>query len=373
MPVANLQSLSKKLKDIGLSEKENKSGYFTAPKSAIGKEFIIYLPEQYDKKDRVSYLKDSLASSLKDFKPKYVSGTTAKSTAGQLSFQGSQVYVIAKLIAAKGGGGNKGIEFEKKLEKDLNTFKNEKTGFMYEDFMHEFANDYLKGDSILKVEDTGKKNTPRPLAISGKELYVSVRGGQKNEKIGSALADLIIHTKKKKKINLSLKYGNTVTFFNSGITKAFTMDAFKKGKFETPVGKAIVNMFGIDEKRFANVFLKYKGQGPEKEKVAKKIETVKVDKTKLHDFIKTVIGYDYLLIHLNSNGTVDTYNMTKQKLETASMPMGNTVEIHYPLGGAAKRIDIKVETKMFHLNFNIRNKQGGVLPSHIMCDYKIKH
>ena len=48
------------------------------------------------------------------------------------------------------------------------------------------------------------------------------------------------------------------------------------------------------------------------------------------------------------------------------------ISILYPKGGSAKRVDIKVETDIFHLNFNIRNKQGGILPSHIMCDYKIK-
>ena len=93
----------------------------------------------------------------------------------------------------------------------------------------------------------------------------------------------------------------------------------------------------------------------------------------MYNFIKTVIGYGYILVHKNANNTVDSYNITEEFLSSAAMPISDTVEIHYPVAGSAKRIDIKVETKNFHLNFNIRNKQGGILPSHIMCDYKIKH
>jgi hypothetical protein len=50
--------LTKALKDLGISEKENKNGYFIAPKTAVGKEFVIFLPEKnrvnetYTKKSR---------------------------------------------------------------------------------------------------------------------------------------------------------------------------------------------------------------------------------------------------------------------------------------------------------------------------------
>ena len=101
MAVANVMTITKKLKDIGLVEKEQKNGYFKAPKSTTGKEFVVFLPEQYGKKDRPEFLKSTLFNALKDFNPKYVSGSGAKSTAGHLTFQGSQIYIISKLISAK--------------------------------------------------------------------------------------------------------------------------------------------------------------------------------------------------------------------------------------------------------------------------------
>lgn len=376
MAVANVMSISKKLKEIGLLDKEQKNGYFKAPKSATGKEFVIFLPEMYGKKDRPTFLKETLCNALKDFKPKYVTGSGAKSTAGHLTFQGSQIYIISKLISAKGGGGNKGIDFEKDLEKDLNNMKDEKSGMLYKDFAEYFTEGPLKGDMISKVDATGKENTPRPLAVDGAgNLYVSVRGGSRTEKIGGALADLIVHTKKGKKHNLSLKYGSTVTFFNSGVGKIFNETDFKAGNFSHPTAKALLEMFDIDPIRFRNVFMNYKAKDPlaVKSKAEKQIEKVKVNKNKLKSFIRTVIGYDYILVHKESNGKVHSYEITDAFLDKASTPSSDTVEIHYPVGGSAKRIDIKLETPVFSLNFNIRNKQGGILPSHIMCDYKIKH
>jgi hypothetical protein len=67
------------------------------------------------------------------------------------------------------------------------------------------------------------------------------------------------------------------------------------------------------------------------------------------------------------------FDMTESFLEQASNITTN-LTIEYPVGGSAKRIDIKLETKLYELNFNIRSKAAGVtFPTHIMCDYKFKH
>ena len=40
--------------------------------------------------------------------------------------------------------------------------------------------------------------------------------------------------------------------------------------------------------------------------------------------------------------------------------------------GTAKRIDMKFSNQYFDFKLNIRNKQSGVYPSHLMMDYKSK-
>jgi len=40
--------------------------------------------------------------------------------------------------------------------------------------------------------------------------------------------------------------------------------------------------------------------------------------------------------------------------------------------GKGKRVDIRFSNTYFDFKVNIRNKQGGKYPSHIMCDYVSK-
>lgn len=379
MATANVQSLKtalKKAKLVEITNEKELNGHFLAPKSSTGKEFIVYLPEQYSKKDRSGFLSTTLAAVLKDLNPVYNARST-KSTAGALTFKGSQVYIIAKLLSAKGGGGNKGIDFEKNLENDFKLLLEDKTNFMYKDFMIDYVNS-LRPDRVVKIESVGGLNTPRPLAVSGGKLYVSVRNGPRNENIGEGLADLMVHTEKRKRIPLSLKYGSTVTFFNSGVGRIFTEDDFKKGDFsKNEIAKKLIQMFSIDPIRFRNVFMNYKAPDPlakkgksEKDEVIVKLTPAQ--KNDLISFIRTVIGYGYVLVHEHNDHSVSYYNITERFLDKASNVISD-LTILYPKAGSAKRIDIKVETEVFYLNFNIRNKQGGILPSHIMCDYKIKH
>lgn len=373
--VQNLKTALKKMKLIEITDEKSLNGHFIAPKSSTGKEFIIYLSEQYSKKDRSSFLDKTLGAALKEFNPKYDARST-KSTAGALTFQGSQVYIIAKLMAAKGGGGNKGIDFEKNLENDFKLLLEDKSNYMYKDFMIDFVNS-LKPDNVKKIEAVGGLNTPRPLSVSNGKLYVSVRGGPRNENIGSGLADLVVHTHKGKKIPLSLKYGSTVTFFNSGVGRIFDAESFKKGDFtKNEISKALIDLFGIDPIRFRNVFMNYVAPDPlAKKGKAEKDEIVvrltSQQKNDLTSFIRTVIGYGYVLVHEHNDHSVSYYDMNEKFLDKASKIISD-LTILYPKGGSAKRIDMKLETEIFHLNFNIRNKQGGILPSHIMCDYKIK-
>ena len=42
------------------------------------------------------------------------------------------------------------------------------------------------------------------------------------------------------------------------------------------------------------------------------------------------------------------------------------------MDGKGKRIDIECESGKYKFKFNIRNKQGGQYPTHVMCDYKKK-
>ena len=75
----------------------------------------------------------------------------------------------------------------------------------------------------------------------------------------------------------------------------------------------------------------------------------------------------YWMVHRKGK-KVEFYEMTRARMRKASTI--KSIKILYPKKGEAKRIDIEVVTPLYIFKFNIRNKQGGLYPSHIMCDYK---
>ena len=141
------------------------------------------------------------------------------------------------------------------------------------------------------------------------------------------------------------------------------------GRIENPQGKALLEMFGIEPSTFTAVFdskAKKIALGP--------VDTFNnIDKDKLKNLIKSGVGYGYHLVHMSSNGTIHDVEMTSSELERNSTPQSCQV-LYGGSSGTAKRVDIMVETPLFKLTFNFRNKsRGGVYPSHLMCDYTIKH
>jgi len=344
--------------------------YFVSP-GAKGKEFIVYLPDTYQKSDRKTYL-TSLSKKLSSFKAAYKM-KVGGSSAGGVTFPGSPIYIIAKMFKSNTASINKGILFEQNLEKDLKTYLNDGTNFIYKDFMREFT-DSIYPDKIASMKTYGALNTSRPFGADGQGLYVSVRGRGRSEMLGFAVVDILVTTVKGRKIPLSLKYGSTVTFFNSGVTRFFNMEDFKKGDFtRDPVAKAIFELFQLDPKLFKESFMNYVEREDGKKVVSEKHSvSVKIDKAAMKKFIKTVIGYGYTLVHEHNNGHVSFHEITKEYLDKAATPDSSYITILYPKAGSAKRVDMLVSTPVFNLKFNIRNKQGGILPTHMMCDYSFK-
>jgi hypothetical protein len=383
------------LANLGVSDSENLTGYFEGPKSATGKKFIIFLPQKnrlgqaYTDKGRKDFLVNELLPNLIGFKGPKFEIVKKNSTGGQISFTGSQIFIITKLIAKKGAGASKGAAFEYDLEKDFNQMIKGTNKFLYPDFMKEFQDKVIKDGTVISVEVTGKKNTARPLKFDTKGIYCSMQGAARKTDIGKGLADVEVKVKYGnvvKTLNLSAKYGNTVTFFNSGLGSntfppngAFPNDEFKSGVFETESGLAILELFGLDAQRFRNVFVKYK----EKSGVMKKVKAPKYEETvqittkrkvELTGFLKTIIGHNFYLCHLDDKKNVHLFNMTEKFLDEAASITSTNLKILYPIGGSAKRIDIKLETKLYELTFNIRSKAAGITyPTHIMCDYKFKN
>ena len=51
----------------------------------------------------------------------------------------------------------------------------------------------------------------------------------------------------------------------------------------------------------------------------------------------------------------------------------NKAVVLYPKDGKAKRVDVVIEYDEIKFKLNIRSKDGGVNPTHLMADYEFVH
>ena len=220
------------------------------------------------------------------------------------------------------------------------------------------------------VEAVGGKNQPRPLAGGSGGLYVTAQN-QKTKNIGSTVTDITTYWgPKKDPVYLSLKYGSTLTFINSGVGKIFTADDYKKyfDGYNNAIGKEIFRMFGIDPILFAKTFNDY----PHKKPLPNIDVTNKCDKAAIKDLLQYAIGHGYWMVHGGTSGGVKMYQIDEAYMKRASTITGSVKIMYGGSMGKGKRVDIHMESSVYKFMWNLRNKQSGLYPSHIMCDYKKK-
>lgn len=230
-----------------------------------------------------------------------------------------------------------------------------------------------KGLSGVVAE--GGANKSRPLVFSGNGLVVAAEG-RLTEDMGSTLTDVTFqYGENKDPVYLSLKYGSTLTFFNSGVggrngPLLFTPAMIKEYKISSPAGKAFLDMFGIDEVKFCESFNNYPRSKPIQNH---KVVSRSFNKSAIEKLLRSGIGYGYYMVHHKGSGTnIDIYEIDKGYMRSASTITGGITINYGGMDGKGKRIDIECESGKYRFKFNIRNKQGGQYPTHVMCDYKKK-
>tara|TARA_B100000085_G_scaffold73943_1_gene66449 strand:+ start:105 stop:1259 length:1155 start_codon:yes stop_codon:yes gene_type:complete len=219
----------------------------------------------------------------------------------------------------------------------------------------------------MPIVHEGGKNQPRPLIESAGGLAISPIEAEKH---GEKLTDVTVHHINGKKSYLSLKMGSTVTFMNSGVAKNFFLESeMKTGRVQMKSGKSVLKTLGLDNKDFCKVFNMYNKTGAPM--VENYIRNVKVP-TQMNKFLETAIGSNYFMIHAKTGG-IDFYHMSKSTNRSASKVSGDMTIYYGGKDGKGKRIDIHFSNQHFDFKLNIRNKQAGVYPSHMMLDYTTKN
>lgn len=245
-------------------------------------------------------------------------------------------------------------------------------------------------NGMQSIHSCGSLNNRRPLMMTNDGQIVV--GDSDIASTGDKVADVKVDTVGRRgTINLSLKSGTTVSFCNDGVSKLFPASSFAKylederngileyhgGSANGMTGNDLLQFFGIDPIKFADVFVQYRNDKDSKKiKSAKKYEE---DVTQLiasnpnfYKFVCSVIGYDYILIH-ELGPDIHCYDLKSQEDLDNFIGRLEYAKVLYPINGEAKRIDIVVKYSNIIIKFNIRNKQSGIFPSHLMSDYTILH
>jgi hypothetical protein len=267
----------------------------------------------------------------------------------------------------RGGGGanSQGFAFEVQIANDLEEYKRSGLDgeFKFPNMIQKMHDSFLKDSSFIEVKMEGAANTKRPLVFGDVKAVI----GGRDLNIGHKVTDITVVTDKGPHY-LSAKFGGTVTFFNAGVATIFREDEFQAGKITNKDAKKLLNMFGINEERFIETFTKYDPKTAKRSgrKTAMDVTSF-ANKRALQRLLLTGIGYGYWMVHRKGKN-VEFYEMTAGRMKKSSTIQ--SIKVLYPQPGEAKRIDIEVVTPLYIFKFNIRNKQGGLYPSHLMCDYK---
>ena len=261
---------------------------------------------------------------------------------------------------------NKGNIFEIQFIKNFSDYSDDLGKILNMD-KSELASAYL--------EHAGGNNTRRPINVTKHSIQI----GNGPKFVGDEVVDVKLITNKSN-YNLSLKSGNKVTFCNIGIGKYIKNSSFnnyqENGMYYpgTEQGQLLLDLFGIDNNKFASTFTNYKGYdgGKKSKAVTENCDVTEYAKKPIFlNFIKNVIGYNYILVHQNKND-VHFYDLRTEKDLDNFIGQILSMIVYYPTDGNKKAVDIILETTTLKIIFNFRNKGGGIIPNQLMSDYIIK-
>jgi hypothetical protein len=262
------------------------------------------------------------------------------------------------------GSNNRGLDFETKLIYYLNGWwegKEEKIPDEYMNAISSLDSTYgLSRSKNLKVLHEGGNNTKRPIQFKDNSITL-LNSGSSGFDVGKNVTDVTLKTDTDT-IYLSLKLGNTVTFFNVGTKTILTMDDIKNGKIRNASGMRLLKLFGIKEKPFCQTF---------NEGYSFVDTKANADLTGIRKLLRSGIGYGYHILHLYpvSKPYIKSIRMDKKMMEKAT-DIGNVTVYYGGIGGSGKRVDILFESSLYKFKINLRDTEGHTgYPTRLMCDF----
>lgn len=291
---------------------------------------------------------------------------------GSSKFSSVQFDVDGKtrnFILAGGSIASRGHGFEENFYNDLIALQSNRGDF--DDSMYNYPNIIksvisefgITDETSFTVIKEGAANKKREITINSDGSLVIGNG---NLDVGSTVTDVTLDINGNKKY-ISLKLGNVVQFSNTGLVDIFPKSELAAGKIENKTGLTLLDIFGIDNEIFCDVFNSY---GKKKFKEFHEFEK-SLEPKKLTDFIQSCMGYGYYMLHISDNEkTFEFYEVTENIMKRATQIKSKIDILYGGVTGNSKNVYASFKTDEFLFEVDFRNRSGSVEPTVMGTKYK---
>lgn len=254
--------------------------------------------------------------------------------------------------------GNKGNQFELEF---INNFINQ-----YNNLIRNIeAYDY-----VLNIQLTGGANNKRPIQFVNNTVTLAQNG---TNDIGKIISDVTLQTNIGN-VYLSLKYDKQISLTNTGLIRIIPRSWYNSNDELSKCGKQFLNTLGIDEVKFKGVFAGKENTNKNTRVRKATYENIDVTSKVLKnnnfiDFIKSGIGYGYIMVHKYKNNKINITDIRKKEQLDDLVKDIKKVEVCYPID--AKRVEIHIEMSHAMIICVLRATDGRLEPNKFLMNYII--
>lgn len=291
---------------------------------------------------------------------------------GSSKFSSVQFEIDGKtrnFVLAGGAIASRGHGFEESFYNDLMALQSNKGDFdeslyNYPNIVKSVITEFgITNETSFTVTKEGAANKKREVTVNPNGGLVIGNG---NLDIGSTITDVTLDINGNKKY-ISLKLGNSVQFSNTGLVDIFPKSELTSGEIVNKTGITLLDIFGIDNQIFCDVFNSYgKKKFKEFHEYGKSLEP-----KLLVDFIQSCMGYGYYMLHISDNEkTFEFYEVTENVMKRATQIKSKIDVLYGGVTGGSKNVYASFKTDEFTFEVDFRNRSGSIEPTVMGTKYK---
>lgn len=266
---------------------------------------------------------------------------------------------------------NKGNKYEFEVFQDLKLYASQgpSAAFTHPDTINPLRHALLGSLPPFKVLHEGPTVVTRSLVVNGAQPVVV----NPTDHIGEQISDVTLDTGFQKHY-LSIKNSTNFSYIGTGVAKLFSEDQFTQDRaFSKPEIIVLLSMFGMKDVHMTRFRKTFQSYGKDNVNGGPMDVVIKdFDKTIIDNFLKSIIGYGYWVIHKIEDKTKVYY--VDEALQSIICDT-KSITLKFPSLGVSKMFTVIIETALRNFTVELRDKDsknGIYRPTHLFVKYKYK-